>query len=62
MAKLDRSFHTSYNFKTQKNEIEYYKNLSLDKVYEIFLYLNSVAFNYPLHSPPKMDKTVFSCR
>ena len=25
-------------------------------------YLNSVAFNYDLNNPPRLDRTAFSCR
>ena len=25
-------------------------------------YLNSVAFNFDLHNPPRLDRTAFSCR
>ena len=28
----------------------------------VAMYLNSVAFNFDINNPPRMDRTVFSCR
>ena len=28
----------------------------------VAMYLNSVAFNFDVNNPPRMDRTVFSCR
>jgi len=62
MQRLDRTYSTSYNFKNQKKEIEHYANYTKEQIFEVFAYLNSVAYNYPLNNPPRMDKTFFSCR
>ena len=62
MPKLDRSYGTSGNIFEQKKESAHYKNSSLYDIAIVFAYLNSVAFNYDISSPPKMDKTIFSTR
>lgn len=62
MQKLDRTFGSSSNFYSQKKESAYYKKLSKEEIAEVFSYLNSVSYNYPIDKPPKMDKTVFSSR
>jgi len=62
MPKLDRTYSTSGNIYTQKKEAFHYKGLSLEKIGQIFTYLNSVSFNYDISHPPKMDKTIFSSR
>ena len=62
MQKLDRTVGSSSNFYSQKKESEYYKKLSKQEIAEVFAYLNSVSYNYPLGKPPKMDKTIFSSR
>ncbi len=60
--KLDRTHSTSGNIFENKNEISNFKNLSMYEIGKIFLYLNSVSYNYNSSSPPKMDKTIFSSR
>ncbi len=62
MPKLDRTYSTSGNIFEQKKESAHYKNCSLDEIAKVFAYLNSVAFNYDISTPPKMDKTLFSER
>ncbi|MDZ4665057.1 MAG: hypothetical protein SGJ15_09295 [Bacteroidota bacterium] len=62
MPKLDRTYSTIYNFNNAKKEIENYKDFSIEQLFDVFNYLNSVAFNYSIKNPPKMDKTVFSFR
>jgi CMP-N-acetylneuraminic acid synthetase len=62
MPKLDKTYSTSGNIYIQKNDAHYYKDFSLEKIGEIFAYLNSVSYNYDILNPPKMDKTLFSSR
>ncbi len=62
MPKLDRTYSTSGNIYSQKNEAFYYKGLNLEEIGKVFAYLNSTAYNYTISSPPKMDKTTFSSR
>lgn len=60
--KLDRSvFHAGTHEETEK----YYSRnqpKSLSERLQAANYLNSVAFQFDLNNPPKMDKTVFSMR
>ncbi len=37
-----------------------YKNHSVKQRLEIALYLTSIAYNFDINNPPRMDKTVFS--
>ncbi len=60
MFKLDRTAHSSGKITDFKKESEAYRNLSLKQIGEVFSYLKSVAYNYPIDEPLKMDKTVFS--
>jgi hypothetical protein len=62
MPKLDRTYGASGNIFDQKKDASFYKGLTLEKIGQIFAYLNSVSFNYDILHPPKMDKTVFSSR
>ena len=60
--KLDRSSFKAQNAIMASSHAQYYKNLSWVQHLEIANYLNSVAYNYPLNNPPKMDKFKFSSR
>ena len=62
MPKMDRTFGNSGNIFEQKKDVSHYVGISREEIGEIFSYLNSVSFNYPIDNPPKMDKTVFSMR
>ena len=62
MLKLDRTAHRAGNIKDKIKESDFYKGMSLDQIAEIFTYLQSVAYNYPINQPPRMDKTVHYSR
>ncbi|MCZ2477836.1 hypothetical protein G9H58_07155 [Aquirufa antheringensis] len=62
MLKLDRTYSTSGNLFDQKEEATHYVGMSKEEIGKVFAYLNSVSFNYPFGTPPKMDKAVFSMR
>ncbi len=62
MPKLDRTSSSSGNLCEQQPEVVHYKGMSAEELGKVFAYLNSVSFNYPLGSPPKMDKTTGSSR
>lgn len=62
MFKLDRTAHSSGKITDFKKEADNYKNMNLLQIGEVFAYLQSVSYNYPINQPLKMDKTVFSVR
>lgn len=58
--KLDR---TAFQAMTVQEADDYqrdYRNYPVIERLEIALYLTSIAYNFEMNSPPKMDKTVFS--
>lgn len=57
--KLDRTAFKAQTVEEAANHAAYYKGLSWQERLQIAAYLNSIAFNYPLNNPPKMDKTSF---
>lgn len=60
MFKLDRTaFKAHTSVAATKMHAEYYSSISWQERLRIADYLNSIAFNYPAGSPPKMDKTKF---
>lgn len=63
MFKLDRTAFVAGSHKelSDKNR-EYWKSQSMEERLRAAVYLNSVAWNYPLDTPPKMDRSVSSMR
>ena len=59
---LDRTAFKAQTVAEAANHAAYYKQKSWQERLRIAEYLNSVAFNYPLDNPPKMDKTKFKAR
>lgn len=58
--KLDR---TAFRVMTVEQAVTYQRDYSLEsmeKRLEIALYLTSIAYNFDVNIPPKMDKSVFS--
>lgn len=62
MFKFDRNYSKTSSFKTFTKESTNYKGFTAHQIADVFLYLQSVAFNYDLNDPIKMDKTVYSSR
>lgn len=60
MFKLDRTAFKAHTAnEATKMHAEYYRSISWQERLRIADYLNSIAYNYPAGSPPKMDKTKF---
>jgi len=60
--KLDRTAFKAQTAEEAADHSIYYKNLSWKQRVQISAYLNSMAFNYPLNHPPRMDKTKFEVK
>ncbi len=57
--RLDRTAFRAQSVTEAADHSEYYKQKSWQERLRIAAYLNSVAFNYPMDNPPRMDKTKF---
>lgn len=63
MDKMDRSFHWSGKFDENEERLkEYWAQTTPRQRLEAAFYLNSVAYNFDINNPPKMDRMVFSMR
>lgn len=63
MQRLNRNeFRAHTVAEAAKMPAAHYKKLSWQQRIEIAHYLNSIAFNFPLNDPPKLDRTKFSVR
>ncbi|MFN9803144.1 MAG: hypothetical protein ACK54Y_04905 [Bacteroidota bacterium] len=60
--RLDRTAFKAQTLKEAAQHSDYYKKLTWQERLQIADYLNSVAYNYDLNNPPKMDKTKFSVK
>jgi hypothetical protein len=60
--RLDKTKFKAQTAQEAGDHSSYYRSLTWQERLRISAYLNSVAYNYPLNDPPKMDKTVFKAR
>lgn len=60
--KLDRSAFSMGSSNVQEPAIAYWKNKTHEERLRAAFYLNSVAYNFNLSNPPKLDRTFFSMR
>ena len=60
--KLDRTAFKAQTLKEAANHATGYKKLSWQERLKVATYLNSVAYNFDLNNPPKMDRTKFSAK
>ncbi len=54
--KLDRTAFKAQTVEEAANHAVYYQKISWLERLRVTAYLNSIAFKYPEHFPPRMDK------
>lgn len=59
---LDRTAFKMHHTKDALNNYKYWKSKPLEERLAAANYLNSVAYNFPLNNPPKLDRTCFKIR
>lgn len=59
---LDRSAFKAQSIQEMAIHSEEYKKLTWQERLRIADYLNSIAFDYDINCPPRMDRTKFSTR
>ena len=60
--KLDRTAFKHQTMQEASRNLEYWKRQSYEKRLEAANYLNSVAYNFDVDNPPRLDKTYFKTR
>ena len=60
--KLDRTAFKMQTFEETDMQYEYWKKQSIEERFRAAFYLNSIAYNFDLNNPPRMDRTAFSMR
>lgn len=59
MFKFDRTAFKAITADQADKEMRTYKDISVAQSLKIAMYLNSIAFNFPLFSPHKIDRKAF---
>lgn len=62
MYKLDRTSFKHQTAKEASYNYYYWKNQSYDERLRASNYLNSVAFNFDIDNPPRLDRNMYSER
>jgi hypothetical protein len=62
MYKLDRNSFKQQSFQEAAVHAGTYKKLSVTERLRIAFYLISVAYQFNMNNPPRMDKTIFEKR
>lgn len=60
--KLDRTKFKAQTAAEAANHASFYQKISWQERLKIANYLNSIAYNYPESTPPKLDRTKFKAR
>lgn len=61
--KMDRGFHWAGKLEDNEERLkEYWSKTTTRERLQATFYLNSVAYNFDINNPPRMDRTVFSMR
>ena len=60
--KLDRTAFSMSSHAVHEPAITYWKTKTASERVRVAFYLNSVAYNFDISNPPKLDKTIFSMR
>ncbi|MDF3076554.1 MAG: hypothetical protein K0S09_443 [Sphingobacteriaceae bacterium] len=61
--RLDRTKFVAHSAgEASASHATYYKMLTWRERIRIAHYLNSIAYNFPIDSPPRLDRTKFSAR
>ena len=60
--RLDKTAFKAQTAEAASNHATYYKTLTWQERIKIANYSNSIAYNYPVENPPRLDKTKFSTR
>jgi hypothetical protein len=60
--RLDKNYFWEGKLEDKPSDAAYYGTLTMEQRLKIAFYLNSVAYNFDINNPPKMNKSVFTIR
>ena len=59
MYKLNRTAFKMQTYEQASDNREYWLSKTATERLKAVAYLNSVAYNYPINNPPRLDRTYF---
>jgi hypothetical protein len=62
MYRLDRTAFKKQTLEEADNTRSYWLTKSLEERLQSAMYLNSIAYNFPIANPPRLDRTFFQKR
>jgi hypothetical protein len=62
MYTLDRTIGKGHSHEANTYQSAYWKTKSAEERLAAAMYLNSVAYNFDINHPPRIDRTVFRTR
>ncbi len=62
MFRLDRTVGKGQSHDEAANQSTYWKSKTVDERLIGSMYLNSVAYNFDINNPPRLDRTIFRTR
>ena len=60
--RLDRTKFKAQSFEETDNQFDYWQKKTVEERLRAAHYLNSIAFDFDIDNPPKLDRTAFSMR
>ena len=60
--RLDRKAFRAQTLKEAADHVSVYKKMTWQERLKVAAYLNSVAYNYDVNNPPRLDRTKFSTK
>lgn len=60
--RLDRTAFKRQTHQEAAHQLAYWRSRSLEERLAACFYLNSIAYNFDIANPPRMDKMAFSMR
>lgn len=60
--RLDRTKFKMQTFREASHQLEYWKTKTVEERLGAAFYLMSVAYDFDIENPPRLDRTVFSMR
>jgi len=58
--RLDRTKFKMQTFKEASHQLEYWKTKTVEERLRAAFYLMSVAYDFDIENPPRLDRTAFS--
>lgn len=62
MFRLDRTKGKGLSYEEAANQVAYWRSKTMDERLAAVMYLNSIAYNFDVNDPPRLNRSVFRTR